>query len=80
MIYIRENVEREATGTEAERLVRLGYKPAGGDFMNAPVEEPEPVADLESMTAGELKKLAKSKGLAGASGLTKKELIEVLKG
>lgn len=97
MRFIRNNVEREAVGSEAERLLRLGFVPIGDEDAASAREtaanetaEPMPQSaasdtedcstDLESLTVSELRKLAKEKGIGGASGLSKKDLIAILGG
>lgn len=80
MRLIRGNVEREVTDTAvAEKLIKDGFKQIEEGTVEAvPSENKE--KDLEEMTAAELKALAKEKGLSGVSSLTKKELLEILKG
>ncbi len=79
MRLIRKNVEREADGTTAEKLISDGF---------APVEETKPDTvpeekagkNIEDMTVEELKTLAKEKGLTGVSSLAKADLLAILKG
>lgn len=79
MRLIHKNVEREAEGPAAEKLISNGF---------APMEEaktdttPEKKADknIEDMTVEELKALAKERRLAGVSSLTKADLVAILKG
>lgn len=44
------------------------------------VVNPEEVPTVENMTATQLKQAAKTRGIAGASTMSKQELIDVLKG
>lgn len=94
MRVIRKNVEREAEGVKLKKLLNDGYKPvdtapnqladnaietfgAGTKVSKSSVEAYE---DLEAMSATQLKMLAKEKGLNGYSGLSKEDLIRILKG
>ena len=70
------NVEREADGIKAERLLNDGFTRVEAVKMQSP--EVSNKKDLSEMTAEELKNLAKEKGISGASALTKAELQEVL--
>ena len=75
MILIRENVERHTDNpAEAKALTKDGYKLVGGE-----IDEPKEEKILDKMSVKELKALAKSKGIEGADGFTKAELLEVLK-
>jgi len=85
MRLIRKNVEREADGAEAERLMREGFFPLAG-----PAEESggqgrkkkelaAAASSLENLTAAQLADMAKAMGLKGYSSLTKKELLEALR-
>ena len=79
MRLIRGNVEREVTDTAvAEKLIKDGFKQIEEGTVDA-VPSENKKKDLEEMTAGELKALAKEKGLSGVSSLAKKELLEILK-
>lgn len=74
MILIRENVERHTDDPAyAKALISQGYKLIDGEIKEKPAEK-----SLEKMTVKELKALAKVRGLKGADGFTKKELLEVL--
>lgn len=81
MRLIRKNVEREADGAAVEKLINDGFKPVG-------ISQPETIPELceedekniEEMTVEELKTLAKKRGLTGISSLTKRDLIDILKG
>ena len=77
MRLIRENVEREADGGQAEKLISQGFKP-----LNSPAveESEEKTKELFDMKVGELKEFAKEKGIEGAASLNKEELLAVLKG
>lgn len=76
MRLIRANVEREADGGQAEKLISQGFKP-----LNFPETEEaeEKTKELSDMKIGELKELAKEKGIEGAASLNKAELLAVLK-
>lgn len=79
MRLIRKNVEREADGAAAEKLLNDGFK----RVESLPKETtPEPLEDknVEEMTVEELKMLAKKRGLTGISSLSKQDLIDILKG
>lgn len=79
MLYIKDNVEREAvTDEQAERLKQSGFKPLY-DPDPASDETEIPVHSLDDMTVSELKGLAKEKGIEGVSSLNKSQLLEVLK-
>lgn len=71
------NVEREADGIKAERLLNDGFTRVEAVKMQSP--EVSAKKDLSEMTVEELKNLAKEKGISGAYALTKAELQEVLK-
>lgn len=73
----RDNVEREADGTQAEKLLFQGFKPLDDSAEKSTVcEVPK---ELSDMKVGELKELAKDKGIEGAASLNKEELLAVLK-
>lgn len=78
MILIRGNVEREADGAIAEKLMKDGFRPLEGAAEAVSSETVE--KNLDEMTVDELKTLAKEKGLTGVSSLAKKDLLEILKG
>ena len=65
------NVEREADGIKAERLLNDGFTRVEAVKMQSPE-----VSNKKDLS---LKNLAKEKGISGASALTKAELQEVLK-
>ena len=75
MRYIKDNVEREAEGAAAEKLLARGFKP-----LAEKKEESKEEKNLADMKVGELKALAVERGITGAEGLTKAELIAVLEG
>lgn len=79
MRLIRKNVEREAGGSAAEKLISDGFTPMEEA---RPDTVPEEKADknIEDMTVEELKALAKEKGMTGISSLAKADLIAILKG
>ena len=72
------NVEREADGIKAERLLNDGFTRVEAVKMQSP--EVSNKKDLSEMTAEELKNLAKEKGLTGVSSLAKADLLAILKG
>lgn len=78
MILQRENVQRISDDKlEIEELKSQGYV----EILTEEKEEPRPEdPDLDSLSYSELKKLAKAKGITGASSLKKAELLEVLRG
>lgn len=78
MRFIRGNVEREADGVEAERLLKKGFKQIEGAAEPAPSAESK--KELKDMTAEELRELAKEKGMSGVASLSKKDLMDILKG
>lgn len=76
MVLIKGNVERIAESQAAiAKLKADGFVPLTGET----VCEKEDTKILEEMTVSELKTLAKEKGLEGFSGLTKEQLLSVLK-
>ena len=79
MRLIRKNVEREADGTTAEKLISDGFTPMGGTKPDT-VPEEKTGKNIEDMTVEELKALAKEKGLTGVSSLAKADLLAILKG
>lgn len=80
MILIKDNVERVVDSKEkAEALKKKGYVVLGPfDSDNFKAAEAKAEKAIESMTVKELRALAKKSGIAGASALTKAELIELL--
>ncbi len=79
MRLIRKNVEREATGSAAEKLISNGFTPMEESKPNT-VPEEKNSKNIEDMTVEELKALAKEKGLTGVSSLAKADLLAILKG
>ena len=49
MILIRGNVEREADGVTAEKLMKEGFKPIEGTVVEAVPSEPDMEKNLEEM-------------------------------
>lgn len=79
MLYIKDNVEREAASkAEEERLKLAGFKPLHGSEQDTAPDEASS-QNLDDMNVSELKTLAKERGINGASSLSKAELLEVLK-
>lgn len=76
MRLIKDNVERIADGTQADKLKTLGFKEIG--YAAEEAIEPEDKS-LDKMSSNELKALAKTRGIDGAGSLTKAELLAVLK-
>lgn len=76
MRLIRKNVEREADGTEAERLMKDGFIPI--DASNAESDDSEKV-NLKEMKVEDLRRLAAEKEIDNAGSLTRAELLAVLK-
>lgn len=79
MRLIRKNVEREADGAVAEKLLNDGFEPVES-LPKEPIPEPLEEKNIEEMTVEELKMLAKKRGLTGISSLSKQDLIDILKG
>lgn len=77
----KDNVERialdEATVMDLEK--QGFHRMTVGEIADSEKEE-KTQKTLEDMTVAELKALAKKKGLEGCSGLTKENLISILKG
>lgn len=82
MRLIRKNVEREADGTTAKKLMSDGFKPVEKTTSQKTDMKPDEKAakSIEEMTVEELKTLAKERGLTGVSALAKQDLIDILKG
>lgn len=83
MRLIRDNVERIAETKEQEALlIRQGFRPLSEEAAeDAELDAAAPVAEVAAeMTVKELRALAKSKGIKGASSLTKEELLAALEG
>lgn len=76
MRLIRKNVECEADGTEAERLMKDGFIPI--DASNVESDNSEKV-NLKEMKVDDLRKLAAENGIDNAGSLTRAELLAVLK-
>ena len=79
MRLIRKNVEREAEGAVAEKLLKDGFEPVES-LPKETIPEPLEEKNIEEMTVEELKMLAKKRGLTGISSLSKQDLIDILKG
>ena len=79
MRLIRKNVEREADGAVAEKLLNDGFEPVES-LLKETIPEPLEEKNIEEMTVEELKMLAKKRGLTGISSLSKQDLIDILKG
>lgn len=81
IVMIRGNVERIVeTQAQAEALKLQGFKPIEGE---KPVDAEETQAqaeDLNKLTVKQLRSYAAKLGIAGAAGLTKSELLELLEG
>lgn len=81
MRLIRKNVEREADGVTAQKLINDGFKPVEvASQKTASNSVNEATKNIEEMTVEELKTLAKERGLTGVSALAKQDLINILKG
>ena len=81
MRLIRKNVEREAEGVIAQKLMNDGFKPVEVvSQKTASNSVDETTKNIEEMTVEELKTLAKERGLTGVSALAKQDLINILKG
>ena len=81
MRMIRKNVEREAEGVTAQKLINDGFKPVEvASQKTASNSADEATKNIEEMTVEELKTLAKGRGLTGVSALAKQDLINILKG
>ena len=81
MRLIRKNVEREADGVIAQKLMNDGFKPVEVvSQKTASNSVDETTKNIEEMTVEELKTLAKERGLTGVSALAKQDLINILKG
>lgn len=79
MRLIKGNVERIAvTEKQVARLKAEGFVSLTAPT-EAEVRAEHQVITLEEMTAAELKALAKERGLNGYSGLSKEDLLAVLK-
>lgn len=82
MRLIRKNVEREADGATAEKLMSDGFEPVEDTILQkTDMKLDEKVTkSIEEMTVEELKALAKERGLTGVSALAKRDLVDILKG
>ena len=75
MRLIRKNVEREAEGVTAQKLMNDGFKPVEVvSQKTASNSTDEATKNIEEKT------LAKERGLTGVSALAKQDLINILKG
>lgn len=80
MRLIRKNVEREADGVTAQKLMSDGFKPVETASLREDSKPSEETKNIEEMTVEELKVLAKERGLTGVSALAKQDLIDILEG
>lgn len=82
MRLIRKNVEREADGATAEKLMSDGFKPVKDTILQKTDMKPDEkvTKSIEEMTVEELKDLAKERGITGVSALAKQDLVDILKG
>lgn len=76
MRLIRKNVEREAEGVEAERLMKDGFAPIDTSSVEANSSEK---VNLKEMKVEDLRRLAAEKEIDNAGSLTRAELLAVLK-
>lgn len=76
MRLIRKNVEREAEGAEAERLMKDGFAPIDTSSVEANSSEK---VNLKEMKVEDLRRLAAEKEIDNAGSLTRAELLAVLK-
>lgn len=77
MRLIRGNVERVAADAKAERLKQEGFREMDAPAENAGIA---PAQNLDGMGVAALREIAKERGLTGYSGLTRAELLDILKG
>lgn len=75
MRLIRKNVEREAEGAEAERLMKDGFAPIDTSSVEANSSEK---VNLKEMKVEDLRRLAAEKEIDNAGSLTRAELLAVL--
>ena len=82
MRLIRVNVEREADGADAAKLMQDGFNLVETPAQTEETSDSENVPEkaIEDMTVEELKAVAKERGLTGVSSLAKQDLIDILKG
>lgn len=82
MRLIRVNVEREADGADAAKLMQDGFNLVETPAQTEETSDSENVPEkaIEDMTVEELKAAAKERGLTGVSSLAKQDLIDILKG
>lgn len=79
MIYKRDNVERVVEDkAAAARLEQLGFVCIDGTASETEEIAPAQKKELEELTIQELRSMAKTRGIKGASALSKKDLIQVL--
>lgn len=76
MRLIRKNVEREAEGAEAERLMKDGFAPIDTSSVEANSSEK---VNLKETKVEDLRRLAAENGIDNAGSLTRAELLAVLK-
>lgn len=76
MRLIRKNVEREAEGAEAERLMKDGFAPIDTSSVEANSSKK---VNLKEMKVEDLRRLAAENGIDNAGSLTRAELLAVLK-
>ena len=62
----------------SEKAFRLIYEPQGYQPMEEADSDADEEADLADLNSGELKALAKEKGITGYSGMKKDELLALL--
>ena len=77
---VKENVERVAVDeAHARYLESKGYtRMSGANKAPERADAPEADVNLEKLTVKDLQKIAKVRGIQGATGLTKAQLIECL--
>lgn len=79
IILIKDNIERVVeTQAQAEMLKRQGFKPISPEPVKTETEEAKQLPELSKLTVKQLRTLAVERGISGAAGLSKSELLEVL--
>ena len=79
MIFAKENVRRLTDDPEtALRLLSEGF--VRTDEEEKVKEEPKEQENLDEMSVTALRALAKKRGIKGASGLSKSDLLQMLEG